>query len=151
MRFALDDLETKKELRMNRTNDGGNAFLGLSLAGMFFFILCTLVGLGMWGCPQYTVWQQGLEGKAELSKAQFNRQIKIQEAEATLESSKHLANAEIERAKGAAEANKILGDSLKGKEEYLRYLWIEKMNSPNEVIYVPTEAGIPILEAGKRK
>lgn len=122
-----------------------------------FVLLTVLVGLilGIPGCmyvmPQYSVWEQSLSGKAELGKAQFNRQIKIQEAEATLEAAKHLANAEIERAKGAAEANRILGDSLKGKEEYLRYLWIEKMDSNKEVIYIPTEAGIPILEAGKRK
>ena len=37
---------------------------------------------------------------------------------------KALAQAEIERAKGVAEANRIIGDSLKGNESYLRYLWI---------------------------
>jgi len=47
--------------------------------------------------PQYSPCRErGLAGKAELSQAQFNRQIRIQEAEATLEAAKHLANAEIE-------------------------------------------------------
>jgi hypothetical protein len=55
------------------------------------------------------------------------------------------------KAEGVAKANKIIGDSLKGNESYLRYLWIEKMTETGkEVIYVPTEAGLPILEAGKR-
>lgn len=35
-------------------------------------------------------------------------------------------------------------------EGYLRYLWIDKLGAGNQVIYVPTEAGLPILEAGKR-
>lgn len=102
----------------------------------------------MWGCPQYKVWEQGLVGQAELRRAEQNRQIKIQEATATEEASKHLARAEIERSKGVAEANKIIGDSLKGNESYLRYLWIHSLEmTKNQVIYIPTEANLPILEA----
>ena len=58
---------------------------------------------------------------------------------------------EVERAKGVASANKIIGDSLKDNEAYLRYLWITDMtnNKAPSVIYVPTEANIPILEAGR--
>lgn len=92
-----------------------------------------------------------LSGKAELKQAEWNRQISIREAEAKRDAAKMLAEAEIERAKGVAEANKIIGDSLKGNSEYLRYLWIENLQKDqNKVIYVPTEAGMPILEAGKR-
>lgn len=106
----------------------------------------------MAGMPVYQVWEQGQVGKAELAKATFNRQIKIQEAEAVLEAAKHLADADIERARGVAQANKIIGDSLKNNEAYLRYLWIHNLEEGNNsVIYIPTEAGLPILEAGKRK
>ena len=63
-----------------------------------------------------------------------------------------LADAEIARAVGVAKANKIIGDSLKDNEQYLRYLWIDSLQqTQNQIIYVPTEAGLPILEAGKRK
>ena len=105
----------------------------------------------MWGLPRYSVYQQGLAGEAELARAQQNRQIKIQEAMAAKESAKMLAEAEIERAKGVAEANRIIGDSLKGNEAYLRYLWVQGLNdSPSpQVVYVPTEAGLPIMEAGR--
>jgi len=62
-----------------------------------------------------------------------------------------LADAEIERARGVAGANKIIGESLKNNDAYLRYLWIQGLqDKDNNVIYVPTEAGLPILEAGKR-
>lgn len=31
-------------------------------------LLLLLIILGMWGCPNYSVYQQNLEGKAELAK-----------------------------------------------------------------------------------
>jgi regulator of protease activity HflC (stomatin/prohibitin superfamily) len=105
----------------------------------------------MWGCPQYQVWQQSLAGKAELKRAEWNRQVAIKEANAKKEAAKLLAEAEVERARGVAEANKIIGKSLQNNEAYLRYLWIQGLqDGSSEVIYVPTEANLPILEAGKR-
>jgi len=122
----------------------------LGIVGIIFVAL--LIAAGLYGCPKYNVWQQGLSGQAELAKAEQNRKIRIQEAEATRDSAKLLAEAEIERAKGVAEANKIIGSSLKDNESYLRWLWIDKLNENGQnVIYVPTEAGLPILEAGRRK
>lgn len=121
-----------------------------ALVIMGVFVLALAIGLFAWGCPQYQVWQQGLMGKAELAKAEWNRQITIREAAAKKESATMLAEAEIERAKGVAEANKIIGESLQGHEEYLRYLWIHGLENNaigTQVIYVPTEAGLPILEA----
>ena len=51
-----------------------------------------------------------------------------------------------------AKANKIIGESLHDNESYLRYLWINNMGeNQKEVYYIPTEAGLPILETGKRK
>ena len=92
-----------------------------------------------------------MEGAAQYAQAEQNRRITILEAEAKLESAKSLAAAEVERAKGVAEANRIIGESLKGNESYLRWQWIQNLeNGNNSVIYVPTEAGLPILESGKR-
>lgn len=114
-------------------------------------ILVVLLALGMGGCPQYNVWQQGLHGKAELARAEQNRQIKIQEAIAKEESATHEANAEIRRAHGVAKANQIIGDSLKNNEGYLTYLWIHQLGEgKNEVIYVPTEANLPLFLEGGR-
>jgi|SRR6267378_1872270 len=103
------------------------------------------------GLKIYGVWHQKKEGEAELARAESNRRIKTLEAKAAEESAKHLAEAEIIRARGVAAANQIIGDSLKGNESYLRYLWIQGLQSEkNQVIYVPTEGNLPILEAGKR-
>lgn len=115
-------------------------------------LIVLLVTAGMYGCPKYEVWQQGLKGEAELNRAEQNRKVKVYEAQAELDSAKLKAQSEIERAKGVAESNKIVADGLEGHDEYLRYLWIDKVagHAQREIIYVPTEAGLPILEAGKR-
>lgn len=56
------------------------------------------------------------------------------------------AEIEVARAKGVSEANKIIADSI--SEEYIQYLWVQGLNDgSSEVIYVPTEANLPILEA----
>lgn len=113
------------------------------------FVVVVTCGL-MFGWPTYNVYQQRLAGEAELARADYNRQIAVREADAKKASASLLADAEIARAKGVAQANEIIGKSLKDNEAYLRWLWIEALkNGRNSVIYVPTEAGLPILEAGK--
>lgn len=119
-------------------------------------LLFVVLVLGLSGCtayPPYYVWQQEQEGKAELAKADYSKQVAVQTAKAAEESAKYLAQAEVERAKGVAQANAIIGDSLKNNEAYLRWLYIEGLKERNgiETIYVPTEAGLPILEAGRRQ
>lgn len=107
-------------------------------------------GLLFYGLPTYKVWQQNKAGEAELARAEQNRQIAIQEARAKEESAKSLANAEIIRAEGIAEANRIIGDSLKNNDAYIHYLWVEALReTQNAVVYIPTEAGIPVTEAGR--
>jgi len=114
-------------------------------------ILLAIIISGMAGCPVYNVWQQGMVGEGELRRAQQNRQIEIARAEAAREAAKALAQAEVERAKGVAQANAIIAEGLGGPEGYLRYLWIHSLETTKaQVIYVPTEANMPILEAGKR-
>lgn len=109
-----------------------------------------IIAISMAGCPRYNVWAKGLAGKAQLQKANWNRQIIIQEAKAKMEAATLLANAEVERAKGVAKANRIIGQSLNKNEAYLKYLWINNLqNESNQVIYIPTEANLPILEAAR--
>ncbi len=120
---------------------------------LFTIIACIIIVLCLSGMPikkVYDVWAYRKEGEAELAKAESNRQIKTLEAKASEESAKHLAQAEIIRARGVAEANKIIGDSLRGNEAYLRYLWISNLECKDkEIIYIPTEANMPIFEAGR--
>lgn len=125
---------------------------------VWVLLVIVVIGLlcgGLYGCPKYSVYNQRLQGEAELARAESNRRIAIAEAEAKKESAKQLAEAEVIRAEGVAKANTIIGDSLKNNEAYLRYLYITGLNESgdkgNKIIYVPTEAGLPILEAGRLK
>jgi hypothetical protein len=135
-------------------NQGISGGTVLGLGSTLLLLIVLLVALGMWGCPKYDVYSREMTGRAELAQATSNRQIKVNEAMAAEEAAKHLAQAEIERAKGVAQANKIIGDSLKGNEDYLRYLWIHNLAEAEklgaEVIYVPTEANLPILESTRK-
>ncbi len=108
-----------------------------------------LLGIVLVAIPIYNVWQQEMSGKAEFAKAEQNRRIKIEEAKANLEAEKLNAQAEIERAKGAAEAIRIENGSI--TPTYIQYLWVRQQNAQtnNKIIYIPTEAGLPILEAGR--
>lgn len=129
-----------------------DTFKLVSAIGVSLMLLIGLAILGMWGCPQYSVYEQQKSGEATYARASKDREVKVLEAQAELDASKLKAQAEIERAKGVAGANAIIADGLKGNEVYLRYLWIDKVagNSQREIVYVPTEANLPILEAGKR-
>lgn len=126
---------------------------GFGIAGIVVVVGGLIGGCTIASCyaaPQYKVYEQRLEGEAELAKAEYSKRVAVQEAQAKQDSAIMLAQAEINRARGVAEANKIIGDSLKDNDGYLRYLWIHGLqDGKNEVIYVPTEANLPILEANR--
>lgn len=141
---------------------------------MLALITILLVILALWAWPKYRVYKLELDGIAALKEAEWSKQILIEEAKAKEQASlmqakakvtlaeaegraqvvraKAEGQADIERAKAAAEANRIIGESLKNNEQYLRYVWIKGLqDGKGERIYIPTEAGMPILEAGKAK
>ena len=121
----------------------------LSVSGLTAIGL--LIATGMWGCPQYRVYSLELSGVARLKEAESSRKIAVEEARAKMESAKMLSKAEVERARGVAEANEIIGESLKNNDAYLRYLWIQGLHDgSSETIYIPTEGNLPILEATRR-
>lgn len=125
----------------------------ISAGGIFMLAFFGLIFLALlvFGLPIYNVWNSEQGGKAELAKANYNRQIAIVEAEAKKTAAVSLADAEVERARGVAQANKIIGESLKGNEDYLKWLYISGLeNNPNgrDVLYIPTEGSIPIILGG---
>ena len=106
--------------------------IGAVLVG--FVVVGGGIGGCMYGMPMYNVYHQKMEGEAELAKANFSKQVMVQEAQAKMDSAKMLAEAEVERAKGVARANQIIGDSLKNNEDYLRYLFVNNLeHTSNQV------------------
>ena len=119
-----------------------NAVIGLIVAIM---IALPIIGI-MFAYPKYRIWSREQAGRAELAEAEWSKKIQIEEAIANLEAEKLNAQAEVERAKGAAEAIKIEGGSLTA--EYIQYMWV-RQNKFNDktTIYIPTEANLPVLES----
>lgn len=113
-------------------------------------VIVAVIGIVFGGWPQYRVWQRELRGEAALREAQWDRRIRIEEASAEKGASLLLAERDSIQALGVAAANRILGASLRDNEAYLRYLWVKGLqDGSSEVIYVPTEANLPILEADR--
>lgn len=100
----------------------------------------------------FKVYSAGQTGKAELAQAEYNRQIIVRQAQAKKDASTLEAEAEVIRADGVAKANVIVAQGLGGPEGYLRYLYIHMLSEQNDkqIIYIPTEAGLPILEATRK-
>lgn len=128
-----------------------NIYLGIIIA---ILVIACIAGL-MWGIPQYNVWQQEMAGKAEMAKAEQNRKILVEEAKARLEAEKLNAEAEIERARGMAEAMKIENGTL--SSTYNQYLFIRTLEkladkgSLPQIIYIPAEGLTPVMDLNKLK
>lgn len=86
--------------------------------------------------PNYNLWRASIE-----------KRIAVEEALAVKDSAFHLSEAEIERARGVAEANKVIASSI--DEQYIRWLYVNNLadHTGDQIIYIPTEGGLPILEA----
>ena len=121
---------------------------------IIFAFIAILVVVLMVGLPVYNVWQQEMAGKAEMAKAEQNRRILVEEAKAKLEAEKLNAQAEIERARGMAEAMKVENGTL--NETYNQYLFIrtlEKLADKGDlpqIIYVPTNGMVPVMDVSKK-
>lgn len=120
---------------------------------VIFGLSLGLIAGVMWALPQYSVWQQGLSGKAALKKAEETKLVLIEDAKARLEAAKLDAAAEVERAKGMAEAMKIENGQL--TTTYNQYLFIRTLEEISEqgnlpqIIYVPAEGMIPVMDMNK--
>jgi len=127
------------------TNDADENRLLARCVCIGIIVVFALVALGLWGCPQYGVWRAEMEGKAQLSNAEYAKQVMVQEANANLEAEKLNAEAEVARAQGAADARNVEGLGMTS-EEYIQYLWVKKLSlAESSVIYLPSEGGLPVL------
>lgn len=143
-------------MNKNYSESGETSLAGLALMGI---VIVTAIALAAWGLPRYGVYQQQLSGEAKLREAESSRQIAVLEAKARLESASLNAQSEVERAKGVAQANQIIGQSLRGEEgdRYLRYVYItglqeQQQNGDRTVVYIPTDGlvPLPISEASRQ-
>lgn len=128
---------------------------GIGATISMIVLLAIVLGIALVGMPTYNVYSKQMKGKAAYEEAVQNRRIRVLEAQAALDSAELTAKAEIARARGTNEANRIMAESLGGPDNYLRWAYINMLQETagkgdRSVIYLPTEAGMPILEAGRR-
>lgn len=107
--------------------------------------LCALASI-------YSVWASHKRGQADLAQAHNEQLIQVAKAKGRLEAAELNKQAEIIDAEAVAKSVDIIGKALHDNHGYLQWKWIHMMEERDsgDTIYVPTEAGLPILEAGKR-
>lgn len=115
----------------------------IAVAGV---LLLMLIGTGMAGCPVYNVWTARMDGEATKARADGARQALVAQAEA-----------ELAAAEKRAAAIRIVGQMAKEFPEYRQQEFIGAFGEAlregriTQIVYVPTEANIPILEADGRR
>lgn len=108
--------------------------------------LLVIIGIAglMFGVPRYNVWQQEMAGRARLAEATQSRQIAVEQA-----------RAEKEAAALRADAIEIMGEVAQRYPEYRYQEYLGAFADAlrdgkiNQIIYVPTETNIPIMEGGR--
>ena len=125
------------------------------LLGAGGFIALLLVVWGLWGYQHWKVWANHQSGLADLSKAKNEQQIQIAKAQSRVDAALLNKQAAIIEAEAVAKQIEAIGTQLTTHDLYLRWQWIKMMEDTHEdadrsVIYVPTEANIPILEARRK-
>lgn len=116
--------------------------IGFTVVGSVVFgIICFV----FWVIPQYNVYRARMAGEAILANAEASKKVLIEQAKA-----------EKEAAVLRSEAIKIIGDVAKQYPEYREQEFIGafaealKEGKMQQVIYVPTEANVPIIESRNR-
>jgi len=122
---------------MSQTKNEPFPFVGFVIT--FVFILAVVIaGPAIYG------FIMELIGRGNLERAKYEKQIQVEQA-----------RAELEAAKLRAEAIVLIGEAAKKYPEYRTQEFIGafaeaiKDGKIDQIIYVPTEAGIPIVESGR--
>lgn len=147
-----DRLE-RQILRLGETRAAAQYWAKVIAGGLLLLVVAVFLIAG--ATAKYKVWAATqakqvtiTNAQAELNAAEFQKKIAVEEALAKKDSAPDLAAAEIIRAEGVAEANRIIADSI--TDEYVRWLYVDQLDEiDGQIIYIPTEGGIPILEANR--
>lgn len=102
------------------------------------------------GYPLWRVWASHQRGRADLQRAKNEQQIQVATAQGRLDAAQLNKQAAIVEAQAVAAQIQEIGTQLTEHDLYLRWQWIKMMDdgtSDREIIYVPTEANLPVLEA----
>lgn len=122
----------------------GVTVAGAALVGLLYGSVALYQPFKVW-VAGYDVKQQRLIGEAEFARAEQNRMILVEQA-----------RAEKDAALLRAEAIEIVGEATQQFPEYREQEFIGALSDAlragdiNQIMYLPTEAMLPITEAGHR-
>ena len=122
----------EKEIDMN----------GIAVTSIAALLLVIVVAAGMAGYPSYMVYAARMDGEATVARANGAKMALVAQA-----------MAEKDAAQLRADAIKIVGQAAKDFPEYRQQEFIGSFAEAlhqgkiSQIIYVPTEANIPIIEA----
>lgn len=116
------------------------------------FVVAVVILWALWGYPVWKVWASGKSGEADLQQAHREQQVQVAKAQGRLDAARLNKEAAIVEAEAVSAQIEKIGAQLTQHDLYLKWQWIKMMEErpDSSVIYVPTEANMPILEAGKR-
>ena len=130
----------------------------LFLPGTWTWVLCgfliiALLAFLFWFFPVYGVWSAHKSGLADLAQAENEQKIQSSTAKGRLDAAEANKKAAIIEAEAVAKQIEVIGNNLQKHDLYLKWQWIKMMedHSDSATIYIPTEAGLPILEAGRKR
>lgn len=127
-----------------------------------FKMVALILAIGsLTSCYDFNREQERLDrendGKGILMKAKYEKQARIEEAKANYESAKLEAQtrqvrveatskAKAIEALAKAKAIKMVSDAIQNNPDYIKYIMVDGMYNHGKTIYIPTEAGLPIIE-----
>lgn len=130
---------------------GERVTIETALVGLFILIAGG-IGWALVGYPLWRVWAAHQAGLADLQFAQNEQQIQVSEARGRLNAAELNKQAAVIEAEAVALQIQAIGTELNKHDLYLRWQWIkmmEEMDTRSTVVYVPTEANLPVLEAAR--
>lgn len=146
--------KTERELELSKTNANRIVYWAVPIIGTLIVIAVLFLTMFLWA--HFKLWRAEYTGQAfEIEKEYIGKGIK---AEAEYSKQARIAQAEAERdsASLTAEAISIVGEAAKKYPEYRQQEFFLSLGESlregkvEQIIYLPTEAGLPLTEARNR-
>jgi hypothetical protein len=123
-----------------------------SVVGLLVFIFGLWIIIGLIG-PRLNLYKAETSKRERIAEARAEADAELYRADAEVRQARRHAERDRIRARGIADANAIINESLTA--EYLQYYWIEGVReSDAQLIYVPVDPAsglptLPVTEAGR--
>lgn len=142
------ELDTLRNKARKYDDDVHVAKIAIAAATVVVVIVIGIIFLFKGVGPKLALYKANTENQAVIKEQEAHSKAAEYAARSAITQAHAKAEAMVIEAHGLAESQEIIATTL--TPEYLHYLYIEAIrDNPNQVIYIPTEAGFPIVEAGR--